>query len=154
MITSSLVQNLVSNILAEGDLYIVEVTVAAGNRITVLIDSMKGVNIDDCVMVSRGIEQQLDREVEDFELEVSSPGLSRPFKVPQQYQKNIGHEVEVLLKNGQKQKGILLSQHGENFELEIQKKVRLEGKKRPELITEKLNLKINEVNSTKLVINF
>jgi ribosome maturation factor RimP len=154
MITSSLVQNLVSNILAEGDLYIVEVTVAPGNRITVLIDSMKGINIDDCVMVSRGIEQQLDREVEDFELEVSSPGLSRPFKVPQQYQKNIGREVEVLLKNGQKQKGILLSQDGENFELEIQKKVRLEGKKRPELITEKLNLKINEVNSTKLVINF
>jgi ribosome maturation factor RimP len=154
MITSSLIKNLVSNIIAQGELYIVEITVAPGNRINVLIDSMKGATIDDCVMVSRSIEQHLDREIEDFELEVSSPGLTQPFKVIQQYQKNIGKEVEVLLKNGQKFIGTLLSVEENTIAIETQKKVKLEGKKRPEWVTEQHKIESNEVKSTKLVINF
>jgi ribosome maturation factor RimP len=154
MITSSLIKDLVSNILAHGELYIVEVTVAPGNKINVLIDSMKGAKIDDCVMVSRSIEQQLDREKEDFELEVSSPGLTQPFKVIQQYQKNIGREVEVLLKNGQKHMGILLALENNIVTIEAQKKVKPEGKKRPEWIAEQHKIDLSEVKSTKLVINF
>ena len=145
---------MVSNIIAQGDLYLVEVNVAPGNRINVIIDSMKGASIDDCVMVSRGIEQQLDREVEDFELEVSSPGLTQPFKVIQQYHKNMGREVEILLKNGQKLTGKLLAIENNNLTLETQRKVRPEGKKRPEWITEQHHFDINEVKTTKLVINF
>lgn len=154
MITSSLIKDLVSNIIAQGELYIVEVTVAPGNHINVLIDSMKGATIDDCVMVSRSIEQQLNREIEDFELEVSSPGLTQPFKVIQQYQKNIGREVEVLLKNGQKHVGTLVNLENTIITVETQKRVKLEGKKRPEWITEQHKIDSNEVKSTKLVINF
>jgi ribosome maturation factor RimP len=154
MITSSLIKDLVSNIIAQGELYIVEVSVAPGNRINVTLDSMKGASIDDCVMVSRAIEQQLDREVEDFELEVSSAGLTQPFKVIQQYLKNIGREVEVTLKNGQKQVGKLLTMENNLMTIEVQKKVKPEGKKRPEWITEQHTININEVKSTKLVINF
>ena len=154
MITSNLIKDLASNIIAQGELYLVEVSVAPGNRINVLIDSLKGASIDDCVMISRYIEQQLDREVEDFELEVSSPGLTQPFRVIQQYQKNLGREVEVLLKNGQKQVGKLLAIENNVMTIEIQKKVKPEGKKRPEWITEQHKLDMNEVKSTKLVINF
>lgn len=154
MITNSLIKNLVSNSIAQSELYIVEITVAPGNRINILIDSLKGATIDDCVMVSRSIEQQLDREVEDFELEVSSPGLTQPFKVIQQYQKNIGREVEVLLKNGQKLTGMLSNLEDNIMTIETQKKVKPEGKKRPEWITEQDKIDINEVKSTKLVINF
>jgi len=154
MITSHQVRDIVLNSIAQGELYIVEVTVAPGNRINVIIDSMKGATIDDCVMVNRSIEQQLDREVEDFELEVSSPGLTQPFKVLQQYHKNIGREVEVIRKDGQKQVGKLLAMENDIMTIEVQKRVKLEGKKRPEWITEQHNIDINEVKSTKLVINF
>jgi len=154
MITSNQVKDIVLNCIAEGELYIVEVSVTPGNKINVLIDSMKGATIEDCVLVSRSIEQQFDREVEDFELEVSSPGLTQPFKVIQQYQKNIGREVEVILKNGQKLLGTLLALDHNMMTVESQKKVKLEGKKRPEWITEQHNIDINEVKSTKLVINF
>jgi ribosome maturation factor RimP len=154
MITSSLVKDLVLNIIAGGELYLVEASVAPGNKINVTIDSIKGATIDDCVMVSRSIEQQLDREVEDFELEVSSPGLTQPFKVIQQYQKNIGREVEVILKNGQKQKGALVALEGNLMTIETMKKVKPEGKKRPEWIAEQQKIDVNEVKSTKLVINF
>ena len=154
MITSSQIKDIVQDIIAGGELYIVEATVAPGNKINVLIDSMKGATIDDCVMVSRSIEQQFDREVEDFELEVSSPGLTQPFKVIQQYLKNVGREVEVILKNGQKQVGKLLAMEGTIITLEIRKRVKLEGKKRPEWITEQHKFDSNEVKSTKLVINF
>ena len=154
MITSHQVRDIVLNSIAQGELYIVEVTVAPGNRINVIIDSMKGATIDDCVMVNRSIEQQLDREVEDFELEVSSPGLTQPFKVLQQYHKNIGREVEVIRKDGQKQVGKLLAMENDIMTIEVQKRVKLKGKKRPEWITEQHNIDINEVKSTKLVINF
>lgn len=154
MITSAQVKDIVQDIIAQGDLYLVEVTVGSGNRINVIIDSLKGTTIDDCVMVSRSIEQHFDREVEDFELEVSSPGLTLPFKVIQQYQKNVGREVEIIQKNGQKLIGKLLSLDGSVMTVETQKKVRLEGKKRPEWVTEEHKIDIDEAKSTKLVINF
>lgn len=154
MITSTQIRDIVLNVIAQSELYLVEATVAPGNKINVIIDSLKGAKIDDCVMVSRSIEQQFDREVEDFELEVSSPGLTQPFKVIQQYQKNIGREVEIILKSGQKLLGKLLALENTTMTIESQKKVRLEGKKRPEWITETHSIDINEVKSTKLVINF
>jgi Uncharacterized protein conserved in bacteria len=154
MITSTQIKDIVQNIIAQGDLYIVEITVGSRNRINVIIDSLKGATIDDCVMVSRSIEQHFDREIEDFELEVSSPGLTLPFKVIQQYQKNIGREVEIIQKNGQKLMGKLLALDGSVMTIESQKKVRLEGKKRPEWITEEHKMDISETKSTKLVINF
>jgi ribosome maturation factor RimP len=154
MMTSTQIQNLFQNITTPENFYVVEITVSAGNRISILIDSMKGVTIDECVKVSRAIEKQLDRDKEDFELEVSSPGLTEPFKVPQQYQKNIGKEVEVLLKSGIKQKGQLLSFEENILLLETKKKVKPEGKKKPELVTEQFKFDINEIKATKLVLNF
>lgn len=154
MISDKQVEYLVHDTIQALGLYIVEIKVSVGNRIMVIIDSMKGATIDDCVRVSRAIEGQLDREVEDFELEVSSPGLTEPFKVSQQYQKNIGKEVEVLLKNGQKQKGTMTSFQDNHLTLELQKKVKPEGKKKSEIVIEKIELDINDIKSTKLILNF
>jgi len=154
MITSDLIRDIVSNFIGDSELFMVEISVNPGNKIVVLIDSVKGVSIGECTRLSRTIEQHFDREVEDFELEVSSPGLSNPFRVIRQYQKNIGREVEVILKTGQKLTGKLISVENDTFCIEAQKKVRLEGKKRPELINEQLSFMFNDVKTTKLVINF
>ena len=85
----------------------VDVTVSTSNHIVVEIDTQNGVNIDFCAELSRHIESQLDREVEDYELEVGSAGLTAPFKVIEQYHKNKGNEVDVLTKEGKKITGIL-----------------------------------------------
>ena len=118
----------------------VEVKVKSGNRVFVEIDSFSPIAIQDCVDLSRSFESNFDRDQEDFEIEVASAGLSNPFKVLKQYEKNINKDVEVLQKDGVKLKGVLLSANTENISLEIEKKVKLEGKKKKELVKEVLEL--------------
>ena len=93
--------------LAFSDCYLVDVTIKPGNLIVVEIDHDVAVGIDDCVALSRYIEERIDRDMEDYELEVGSSGVGYPFKIVRQYIKNVGNEVEVLLKTGMKLKGIL-----------------------------------------------
>jgi len=80
--------------------FLVDVDVTPDNRIVVEIDQAEGVWIDDCVDLSRFIESSLDRDVEDYELEVGSAGIGQPFKVLQQYINHIGQEVEVSQNQG------------------------------------------------------
>ena len=96
MIEKSVVTQLVNEWLEEKDYFLVDVTVTPDNRIVVEIDHAEGVWIEDCVELSRFIESKLDREQEDFELEVGSAGIGQPFKVLQQYVNHIGMEGEVL----------------------------------------------------------
>jgi len=110
--------------------YLVDVLVGADNTIIVEIDNDKGVNIDDCVALSRHLESKLDRDAEDFELTVTSAGLTSAFKTLRQYKKYEGKEVEVLSKNGQKITGLLKSSDTEGFTLTISRKVKVEGAKR------------------------
>ena len=77
------------------------------NRIVVEIDSYSSVSIDDCVRLNGIIESHFDRDVEDYELEVGSAGLTSPLRVKAQYDKNVGNPVEVLTNDGRKLKGTL-----------------------------------------------
>ncbi|NJK94200.1 MAG: ribosome assembly cofactor RimP, partial [Bacteroidales bacterium] len=131
-----------------------DLTVKPSNKIIVEIDSFKGVSIDECAKVSSVLESRLDRNIEDFELEVSSPGLGQPFKVLQQYQKNIGKQVSVLLKSGTKYTGKLLEAEQAGIKFEFQEKTRIEGKKKPEMVTIIKELNYNEIKLTKVIINF
>lgn len=148
MITVEKIRALAQEKLAEGDNYIVDISVKPGNKIIVLLDNFKGVSIKDCVEMSRQIEFNLDREVEDFELNVSSPGLDQPFKVLKQYLKNIGKQVEVVTKENKKIMGTLLSANENEIELESKTK-----EKKQQIITNhKLNF--NQIKETKIVISF
>jgi ribosome maturation factor RimP len=118
------------------------------------IDHAEGVWIDDCVELSRFIESKLNREEEDFELEVGSAGIGQPFKVLKQYQIHIGKEVEVLGKDGKKLAGILKDANEENFTMTIQKKVKPEGAKRPKLVEEDITFVYSEIKYTKYIISF
>ncbi len=104
--------------------------------------------------LSRFIEAHLDREVEDFELEVGSAGIGKPFKVMQQYINNIGNEVEILLKDGKKLKGVLKDATGDSFTVTTQKKVKPEGAKRPQLVDEDVTLAYGDAKEVKAVIKF
>jgi ribosome maturation factor RimP len=151
MITKEKVQSLTQEVLL-ADQFIVDITVGAGNVILVLIDSDSGISVGECVEISRHIEHSLDPEVEDFSLEVSSPGLSFPLKVVRQYVKNVGREVEVVTQSGDKQKGLLKSADMTGFELEVIVKEKIEGKK---VATAKLfPYNYDQIKTVKIVISF
>lgn len=133
-------------------MFIVEVSVGPGNAISVIIDSDHGLSIDKCIEMSRHIEHQFDREVEDFSLEVSSPGLTQPFKVLRQYLKNIGKEVEVVTGKGMKTIGILKSANEQSFFVETSSTLKIEGKKSVEL--KLVEFSYSEIKTVKQVITF
>ncbi len=154
MIEKSIVKELVEEWLKDKDYFLVSIEISKDNKIVVEIDHADGVWIEDCVELSRYIEEHLDRDKEDFELEVGSAGLGQPFKVLQQYLNYIGKEVEVLDADGKKTKGILKSVDGNEFTVTTRQKVKLEGKKRPELIDVDKNFQMDKVKYTKYIISF
>lgn len=154
MIEKNVISQWVEEKLASSGNYLVDVVIKPGNLIVVEIDNDEGVNIDDCAELSRYIEAHLDREEEDFELEVGSAGITSPFKVLRQYIKNIGKEVEVQLKNGTKWKGLLKSADEHGIVLTVEKQVKPEGKKRKVTIQEDLSYTFDEIKYTKYIIRF
>jgi len=154
MITKEQIENLIKPKIDEEDLFQVEVSVNSSNRISVFIDGDKGVTIDQCMALSRFIEQNLNRDEEDYELDVSSAGLDLPLKVQRQYIKNIGRSVAIILKNGQKLTGKLVNANNDGINLEVEKNVVLEGKKRKQKITEIMPLNYSDIKSTKIVVSF
>jgi len=154
MYNKRIITDIVEEVIDDLNVFIVDIMVGKGNRITVFIDSENGVSIDDCVFLSRHIESKLDREKEDFELDVSSAGIGYPFKVERQYLKNIGNNIEVILLDGKKYNGVLKSYNNGEIELEFSKKVMSEGKKKKQLITENRKLKLKDIKSTKQMLLF
>lgn len=154
MITKQNIEEIIAGIVDEKNAFIVDIKVSSTNKISIEIDSFDGFTIDDCVEVSRLVESKLDRDVEDFELEVASAGLSEPFKVIQQYQKNLGEEVEVLTKDGIKIKGILVNVSDQGFDVEETKMVKVDGKKKKQGVVETQSFSFDKVKSTKVIITF
>lgn len=154
MIDKQMVIQLAEEKLASSGNYLVDVEIQPGNVIIVEIDNDEAVCIDDCVELSRFIEEHLDRNSEDFELEVGSAGITSPFKILRQYQKNIGKEVEVLLARGMKLTGILKSADENGIVLTVEKQVKPEGAKRKITVEEDLAYTYNEIKSTKYLIRF
>ncbi|MBA3970815.1 MAG: ribosome assembly cofactor RimP [Bacteroidetes bacterium] len=154
MITKDKIQELADQKLAEGSNFIVDITIKPGNKIIVLLDNDNGISISDCVAMSRHIESNLDREEADFELNVMSPGLSEPFKILRQYQKNLGKQVDIVTKEGKKLSGKLLKANEEGIEVETKTKERLEGKKGKQSVTNNISLTFNQIKETKIVVSF
>lgn len=157
MIDKNKILNLAQERIAEHDqlLYIVELSVRQGNNILVEIDREEGyVSIDDCVAISRNIEHNLDREQEDFSLEVSSAGIDQPLRVYKQFIKNVGRKVKVKFPEKGSVEGVILSANENEFKIEIKEKKSIEGRKKKEWITEEITLPYSNVKETKLIISF
>jgi len=154
MITKERIGNIITPKLDQDGLFLVDVIVSSTNNISVLIDSVHGVSIEKCIEVSKLIESTLDRDVEDFELEVSSPGLGQPLKVLKQYVKNINREVELLLTNGKKETGKLIAVRETGIDIEVNSVIKPEGKKRKEVVTEVKSYLFSEIKTTKVVVSF
>ena len=150
MIEKEVVSRIAEEQLALTGCFLVDVTIKPGNQIVVEIDHDIAVGIDDCVALSRYIEERIDREIEDYELEVGSSGIGTPFKMLRQYRKNLGREVEVLFKTGLKLKGVLKSVDEGGITLSIAKK----GNRKNREVAEELTYSYNEIKYTKTIIRF
>ena len=107
MIDKKKVESIVNEWLEGKEYFLTDLTVSDDDSIVVEIDHKDGVWIDDCVDLSRFIEGKLDRNDEDYELEVGSAGIGQPFKVYRQYENHVGDGVEVHTNNREKLKGVL-----------------------------------------------
>jgi len=154
MITNIQIQELISEKLQDHNCFVVHLDVKPGNNIQLEIDSPSGVSIKDCIEFSRQIEHNLDRETEDFELHVSSPGLDKPLRVFQQYQKNIGRELHVVLNNDQIIEGLLKEVNENEILLTFTVVEKIEGKKK-KIKTEKEELiPFTNIKESTIIISF
>lgn len=154
MIDKELLRQTVEDAIAGTPLFLVDLSVSADNSVVVEVDSAEGVDIDQCAALTRAIEARFDRDVEDYELEVGSAGLTSPFKVKAQYDKNLGNEVEVLTRQGEKFTGVLTAADADTFTVEVMRKVRPEGAKRPVMQAEPVTTAYADAKQVKYVINF
>lgn len=154
MIDKKLVEGFVNQWLEGKDYFLTDLTVSADNRIVIEIDHQDGVWIEDCVDLSRHVEAHLNRDEEDFELEVGSAGIGQPFKVYRQYVIHQGERIEVVTTEGKKLQGLLSAVTEEGFTLTVTEKVKLEGEKRPKLVDRDVTLTFAQVKSAKYLIDF
>ena len=154
MINKDTVRSIVEEWLDGKEYFLVDIEISPDDRIVVEIDHADGVWIEDCVELSRFIEDHLSRDEEDYELEVGSAGLGQAFKVAQQYHCFVGKDVEVLDADGKKYKGVLKAVEGNDFTVTVQEKQKVEGKKRPQLVETDYTFQMDKVKYTKYLINF
>ena len=154
MIDVALVRSLAEEALASEKLFVVDVKVSAGNEITVIIDSDDEVNIDDLIEINRAIEAGLDRDAEDFELNVSSAGVGQPLVMLRQYKKLIDKDVEIVLRDGSKLIAVLKAADEGSVTVSYNEKVAVEGKKRKVLQEVVRVIPMEEVKNTCEHLNF
>lgn len=152
MIEQKKIEELIQNKTANSDMFLVEVKVDNTNNISVTIDTPQGLSIDQCVEINRYIEENFDRETEDYSLEVSSPGIGQPFKVYQQYIKTINKPVELLFNSGTKIKGTLKAATQIDITIEYETKEKPEGAKRPKKVIKTEVFKLEDIKTTKEIL--
>jgi ribosome maturation factor RimP len=149
MISKETIQPLVEELFAGTDRFLVDVVIQPTNRIYIYFDSDTTITISDCQEISRAIENNLNRDDEDYDLTVSSSGIDRPLKMLRQYRKNIGKELDVVTTEGKNIAGILIKVEEDFLELEHPVK-----KTKKEIMKENTRLPISEIKIAKLVIKF
>ena len=117
MIAIDKVRKLVEEGIAGTDIFVVDISVSPANAIKVVLDADSGLSIDKCVAVSRQVEHNLDRDAEDFSLEVTSFGLTQPLKLKRQYIKNTGRNMKLQLNDGTVFTGKLVEVDGDSLHL-------------------------------------
>lgn len=147
MITKEEIKKVAESKIKELDGFLVDIKLSKTNTITLFFDRLDGVQVDHCCLISKHIEEHFDREIEDYELTVCSAGLENPFMVDQQYHKNKGKEVGVLLVDGKREKGVILSYQNDILVLEV-------VKNKKENTTKEVVIPKSKIKETKLKINF
>lgn len=152
MIDKEHIEQLIADHIQGTDFFVVDMAIEPDNRIRVAMDGDNGIGIDDCVAISRHIESMLDRDAEDFSLEVMSAGME--LKIPRQYKKNVGRTLEITTTTGQRIKGELVQANEQAVVLAYEILVKEEGKKRKTKKTEEQAIAYKDIQSSKVIVSF
>src|SRR5262245_54783101 len=152
METATQIKDLIDQKLANGPHFALDVRVNARlnpPKITVIVDGDNGITIDDCANISRALSDSINQEnvLEDYNLEVTTPGADQPLKLPRQYTKHIGRNLKVELKDNAVVRGKLLEADASSITIEEEKK----DKKAPASIKK---LTFDEIQKTLVMISF
>jgi ribosome maturation factor RimP len=153
MLNKEQIEKLVNEFITGTDQFLVDIKLSP-SRLAVFIDKPQGISLDECAALSRHLVTTLDGSgfLESHELEVSSPGMDMPLRVPGQYKRRIGQELSVFLREGSNFKGFLQSAGNEDFEINVVSE-RKENKKK--IKTEELKkYRYDDVRESKLIFNF
>ena len=154
MIQKEKIISIIESHLAENEIFMVSLSISPQNKIKLVVDKTRGITIEECIRLSRLVEGNFDRDKEDFELEVTSPGIGQPFKVKEQYVKAQGKTIKIVCNDGTEVKGKLTSVDDNKFVVESTKKVKTEGNKKKEEVTESVELEYSQVKQAKEIIKF
>jgi ribosome maturation factor RimP len=154
MITESVVRELIDAKNEGTDRFIVSIHIGSSNKISVEIDSDSGVTVSDCIEVSKGVDQNLDREIEDYSLDVASPGLTKPLKVFRQYVKNVGRNVKVTTTDDVTLEGELLAADETEIVVKTTVREKVEGKKGKQTVITDHVIPFEKIKETYIVISF
>ena len=140
--------------MGDGELFVVGVAALTSGEIEVTLDSDARVAIDQCVELSRAVEAQFGADDDDFALTVTSAGIGQPLKLPRQYRKLIGRQVEVLRRSGRKVVATLEAADDDAITVSYVEMQAVEGKKRKEKVVVTERLPLDEIKWTKEYIDF
>jgi len=135
-------------------MYVTGIKIGSDNHINVFIDGDEGVTIKDCVAVSRAIEGNLDREKEDYALDVSSHGATTPLVLPRQYKKHIGRTFEIKLVDGTKTEGDLVEWNENEIKLESTSRENKPVGKGKITVTKQEIVKYDQIKESKIKLKF
>ncbi|PBQ34866.1 ribosome assembly cofactor RimP [Sphingobacteriaceae bacterium] len=136
------------------NMYVTGIKIGSDNHINVFLDGDEGVTIKDCVAVSRAIEGNLDREKEDYALDVSSHGATTPLVMPRQYKKHIGRTFEIKLVDGTKTEGDLVEWSEHEITLESTSRENKPVGKGKITVTKQQILKYDQIKESKIKLKF
>ena len=155
MLDKQTIQNLINEKLQGADYELITLKISGQNEILVEVDKLDGVDVEWCAELNHYLVEQLEAQgVEDYALEVGSVSLTAPFVTKMQYQKHLGHDVEVLAADGKKYRGALVSVDEETFAIDTEVMVAVEGKKRKQKEIQTLTFAYNAVKYTKYDLKF
>jgi ribosome maturation factor RimP len=154
MISKEYIKSLINKEIKNRNLFLVDLKISSSNKINVFVDSMKGVTIEECAKLSIMIKEKLNKHIDDYVLEVSSPGLNKSLILPLQYEKNLGRYLDIITKDGNRKSGRLTKVFRNGIQIKSEARVRNKQGGKEEHESKDYVFDFTDIKSAKVIVSF
>jgi ribosome maturation factor RimP len=154
MISEGYIKSIINNEIKNMNLFLVDLKISSSNKINVFIDSMKGVTIEECAKLSFMIKEKLNKHIDDYVLEVSSPGLNKSLILPLQYEKNLGRYLDIITKDGIRKTGRLTKVFRNGIQIKSEVTVKNKQGRKREHVAKDYVFDFTDIKSAKVIVSF
>lgn len=154
MISEEQIKRIIDDDIKNKNLFLVDLKIGYPNKINVYIDSMKGVTIEECAKLSLMIKEKLNKHIDDYVLEVSSPGLNKPLILPMQYEKNLGRYLDIIIKDGTRKTGRLTKVFRNGIQIKSEVTTANKPGRKRENVTKDYVFDFTDIKSAKVIVSF